>query len=48
MDQRIAYVTNLKNHISRRNSVQNIPSPCPPERESVEDTEYLFVRKQIL
>jgi hypothetical protein len=48
MDQRIAYVTNLKNHLSQRNSIQNITSPSSPERESAEDIEYQFLRKQIL
>lgn len=47
MDQRIAFVANLKNHLSQRNSIQNIASQALPEPQSPEDVEYQFVRKQI-
>jgi hypothetical protein len=47
MDQRIAYVANLKNHLSLRSSFQNLAAPLSPEKKSPEDVEYEFIRKQI-
>ena len=49
MDQRISYITTLKNHILQRNSIPNVASSVPQvAKESPEDIEYLFVRKQVI
>jgi hypothetical protein len=49
MDERIAFVTSLKNHISQRASVQSItvPSSSNPPYPTAEEAEYRLVRKQI-
>lgn len=47
MDQRIAYITNLKNHITRHNSIQKISTSTSPEREDPDNTEYQFIRNQV-
>jgi hypothetical protein len=49
MDERIAFVTSLKNHISQRASIQSIalpPSATSPN-PTAEEAEYHLVRKQI-
>lgn len=49
MDERIAFVTSLKNHISQRASIQSItvPASSSPSNPSAEEAEYHLVRKQI-
>jgi hypothetical protein len=47
MEQRIAFVANLKNHLSQRNSLQSIATHASPERQSAEEAEYQLARHQI-
>jgi len=47
MDQRIAFVTSLKNHLSQRNSINTITGQHSPERQTPEDAEYRLVKRQI-